>query len=339
MPEGAKKLTKKEKKAQAFRSGKQGGGGKPKTVQQLPFAEEDAVPVAEDVNEAEHAPAPQTKAEGKKRKRDEDSPEDPAAAAAAGEGEGDDVPKKKKRQRGKKKSQQIRPGGVDEEGKPRLIVFVGNLPYKVTADDIKKHFESCGETPQVRLLTPKAPPPSASGSSSAVPASKGCAFVQFATSTALQSALRLHHSTLENRKINVELTAGGGGNSDARKTKIVAQREKLDKEREKALKNKRLREGETEDGDKTGRWKLAAAKSQAPIDDGAEDGSVVVEGGRKKKVRDRRNRDAAKPGAASTAGSAKQEAERKKAAERRAEKASSGANAIKLASGWGNKSA
>lgn len=107
----------------------------------------------------------------------------------------------------------------------------------------------------------------------------------------------------------------------------------MEKEREKALKNRRLREGETEDGDKTGRWKLAAQKSQAPIEDesqGGGAGGAVVEGGRKKKIRDRRNRDGS--------GNEKQEAERKKAAERRAEKASSGSNAIKLASGWGNRS-
>lgn len=179
-------------------------------------------------------------------------------------------------------------------------------------------------------MTPK-PTPSTSTSTS-TPSSKGCAFVQFTTSTALQSALRLHHSTLENRKINVELTAGGGGNSEQRKQKINSQREKLEKEREKALKNRRLREGETEDGDKTGRWKLAAQKSQAPIVEDASEGgaNAVVEGGRKKKVRDRRNRDGS--------GNEKQEAERKKAAERRAEKASSGSNSIKLASGWGNRS-
>lgn len=132
------------------------------------------------------------------------------------------------------------------------------------------------------------------------------------------------------------MTAGGGGNSEARKTKIVAQREKLEKEREKALKNKRLREGETEDGDKTGRWKMAAGakKSQQDIPEEGQEEVVVVDG-RKKKVRDRRNRDTTDGGNA--AGKAKMEAEQKAAAERKALKASSGANAIKLASGWGNK--
>ncbi|GAA5927396.1 Nop6p [Sporobolomyces koalae] len=328
MSEPARKLTKKEKKAQAFRSSK----GKQKSTSQLPFNEDDAVPVAEDINEAEvdrDASAESGTATSKKRKRTADAGDSTAAdddEAAIGEGD-DEQPKKKKRQRGKKKSQQIRPGGVDEQGKPRLIVFVGNLPYKVTVQDLEKHFKACGETPQVRLLTPKPSP----DSTSKAPASKGCAFVQFTTSQALQAALRLHHSMLDNRKINVELTAGGGGNSEARKAKILIQREKLEKEREKASKNRRIREGETEDGDKTGRWKLAAEKQAGT--EAEEDQNVVVENGRKKKVRDRRNKEG-KP----SAGAEKQEADRKRAMDKRAEKASSGANAIKLASGWGNRS-
>lgn len=127
--EGGKKLTKKEKKALAFRSAK----GKNKSAA---LDEQDAVPVSEDVNEAERQPVDSAATQkalasndkpGKKRKRDDDDPEQrdaPGGADAEGEGQ-DDAPKKKKRQRGKKKSQQIRPGGTDEEGKPRLIVFVG----------------------------------------------------------------------------------------------------------------------------------------------------------------------------------------------------------------------
>ena len=43
--------------------------------------------------------------------------------------------------------------------------------------------------------------------------SKGFAFVEFTHRNALQQGLKLHQSELEGRKINVELTAGGGGNS------------------------------------------------------------------------------------------------------------------------------
>jgi len=41
----------------------------------------------------------------------------------------------------------------------------------------------------------------------------------------------MHHTDIKDRKIRVELTAGGGGNSDARKQKIKAKRDKLNQER------------------------------------------------------------------------------------------------------------
>jgi len=62
--------------------------------------------------------------------------------------------------------------------------------------------------------------------------SKGCAFLEFKTKAALQQALKLHQSMLDGRMINVELTAGGGGKSQARLQKV--------KERNKALLNQRV---------------------------------------------------------------------------------------------------
>ena len=125
MSEQGKKLTKKEKKAQAFRQQK---GKSTKTTSAQPFTDEDAVPISEDINQAESEREPvvdKEKEKGKKRKRENEEAGD--EDKVAGEGE-EEVPKKKKRQRGKKKSQQVRPG-VDEEGKPRLIVFVGTPHY------------------------------------------------------------------------------------------------------------------------------------------------------------------------------------------------------------------
>lgn len=194
--------------------------------------------------------------------------------------------------------------------------------------------------PAVRLLTPKAT------SGDKPPASKGCAFIEFTTTSALQTALRLHQSSLSGRKINVELTAGGGGNSEARRAKIEAQRKKLNEEREKAAKNKRVKEGEGENGDKTGRWKLAAEKAAAA--GGAESGdgaaAAAAEGDgepprKKKNVRDRRLKNGVVVSAATAAATGAGNAAEKKRLEAKAAKASSGANAIKLASGWGNKAA
>eukprot|EP00052_Salpingoeca_macrocollata_P016197 m.129856 g.129856 ORF g.129856 m.129856 type:complete len:236 (-) comp19959_c0_seq2:58-765(-) len=92
----------------------------------------------------------------------------------------------------------------------RFIVFVGNLSYSTTADDIRKHFKCCGEgLSAVRMLTKK-------GTNEP----RGCCFLEFSDKASHSKALLLHWSQLGGRKINVELTAGGGGNTEERVKKI-----------------------------------------------------------------------------------------------------------------------
>ena len=56
----------------------------------------------------------------------------------------------------------------------------------------------------------------------------------------MELALRMHHTEIRNRKINVELTVGGGGNSEARIQKLKEKNEKcLKKERNELTKGKR----------------------------------------------------------------------------------------------------
>lgn len=122
----------------------------------------------------------------------------------------------------------------------------GNMSFDVTADMLAKHFaETCGETPKVRLLTKRGDPRALEGLSKSkqksiakgkardpsAPVSKGCAFAEFAAPTALQKALRFHHSQFHGRQINVELTAGGGGTGQQRQEKIKAKNAELEKER------------------------------------------------------------------------------------------------------------
>ncbi|GME69940.1 unnamed protein product [Ambrosiozyma monospora] len=73
----------------------------------------------------------------------------------------------------------------------------------------------------------------------------------------IDSALALHHSVLSGRKINVELTVGGGGNSKNRLEKLKVKNEKMmikrkariDKDREEDLKRKKkLREEQQANG-------------------------------------------------------------------------------------------
>lgn len=130
----------------------------------------------------------------------------------------------------------------------RYIVFVGNMSYKTTTEEITKHFaDHCGEKPSVRLLTTKGDPSKAKELSKSkqksiakgkaldpgAPQSKGCAFVEFKQRDAMQKALQFHHTKLQGRSINVELTAGGGGKGAERKEKIAKKNKGLEEERRK----------------------------------------------------------------------------------------------------------
>ncbi|KUJ07316.1 uncharacterized protein LY89DRAFT_601514 [Mollisia scopiformis] len=140
--------------------------------------------------------------------------------------------KKNNRNREKKRKGVVTNGdaaatGEEKDKKPaRFIVFVGNLPFTATTESITSHFASV-HPQSVRHLTKKEDPTK----------SKGCAFVEFAGYDHMKTCLKLmHHSTFDDgksapRKINVELTAGGGGNTKERKTKIEAKNAKLNEER------------------------------------------------------------------------------------------------------------
>ncbi|KAH9437009.1 hypothetical protein MCOR02_012499 [Pyricularia oryzae] len=126
--------------------------------------------------------------------------------------------------------------GDDEEqqaaGKnARFIVFVGNLPFTATKQHIEAHFASLKPT-SVRLLTDRNDPKK----------SRGIAFVEFDNYSHMKTCLaKMHHSEFEDgvsapRKINVELTAGGGGKTPYRNEKIRAKNDKLREERARRMK-------------------------------------------------------------------------------------------------------
>jgi nucleolar protein 6 len=63
---------------------------------------------------------------------------------------------------------------------------------------------------------------------------RGIAFLEFSNSSDLDLALSKHHSDFKGRRINVELTVGGGGNkSENRKKKIKVKNDSLAEERKK----------------------------------------------------------------------------------------------------------
>lgn len=112
--------------------------------------------------------------------------------------------------------------------KKRYILFVGNLPYSYTENDIRELFSGIAII-SIRIPIPK--------NTKNKELSKGYAFVEFSNSLNLQRALRFHHKEVDGRKINIELTAGGGGNSKIRLKKIQDGRRRLQIERQKIEKN------------------------------------------------------------------------------------------------------
>ncbi|WOO77371.1 putative RNA-binding protein [Vanrija pseudolonga] len=248
------------------------------------------------------------KAKAKGLPEPEDVPEADLEGGEGGEGEGaDDEPAvatastSTKRKRGdeddtaetKKKDSRAKGKGKktawdeDEEGegdkrkskkeiKQRFILFVGNLGFKTTADEVRAHFkEAAGRIPSVRLLTDKA-----SGKS------RGIAFVELATGTEMQACLRLHETKLNQRAINVELTAGGGGKSAARKGKIEERNKRMGGQRERRAE----REKEAGGGDAGAEGEAteagAGAETGAPEDAGGDaNGEFKMRNGRRVRVK------------------------------------------------------
>lgn len=170
-----------------------------------------------------------TKEESKKRsiQQDEESSND-------GKTTSDEQPKKKRKTRRGKKGK-----GTNGGQGPRFILFCGNLPYDVQQAELEEHFKNA-KPDRFRIRK-----------------DKGIAFLEFDSDTQevhskMEHALRMHKSTLRNRKINVELTVGGGGNSEARQQKLKEKNEKLIEERKERIRKQSKKSAETKDADNEG---------------------------------------------------------------------------------------
>lgn len=117
--------------------------------------------------------------------------------------------------------------GGKEKGKSiPYILFVGQLSYETTKEELFNHVkEELGnehkitpETVRVRLLTdPKSKK------------SRGMAFLETNDPDLMYACLKLHQTNIGDRRINVERSAGGRKDSDARKAKIKQYREEQEK--------------------------------------------------------------------------------------------------------------
>ncbi|CAH8320424.1 unnamed protein product [Eruca vesicaria subsp. sativa] len=85
-------------------------------------------------------------------------------------------------------------GGADQAGKEEVdarSVFVGNVDYACTPEEVQQHFQSCGTVHRVTILTDKFGQP------------KGFAYVEFVEAEAIQEALQLNESELHGRQLKV----------------------------------------------------------------------------------------------------------------------------------------
>jgi nucleolar protein 6 len=117
------------------------------------------------------------------------------------------------------------PAKIKPPAPKRFIVFIGNLPRLPPAE----------LTPLLTAHFPVAPIHIRAPTKKGTDAPQGYAFAEFDSSTALEKALRCHHTVIGGRKINVELTAGGGGKSANRMGKIKGKNEGLEEERKKRV--------------------------------------------------------------------------------------------------------
>ena len=116
--------------------------------------------------------------------------------------------------------------GKDKGKSIPYILFVGQLSYETTKEELFNHVkEELGkehkitpETVRVRLLTdPK------------TKKSRGMAFLETNDPDLMYACLKLHQTNIGDRRINVERSAGGRKDSDARKAKIKQFREEQEK--------------------------------------------------------------------------------------------------------------
>lgn len=128
--------------------------------------------------------------------------------------------KKRKTRRGR--------GGKSRNGEKkgnRFIIFVGSLPKDITATELQSHFKNSSPD-HIRIR-----------------ADKGIAFLEFDADKdkhniqrRMDVALLQHRTLVKDKRINVELTVGGGGNSSERLEKLKNKNLKLEEERRERVK-------------------------------------------------------------------------------------------------------
>jgi RNA recognition motif-containing protein len=155
----------------------------------------------------------------------------------------------------KKESNAGNDENIKMKGKKSIpyILFIGQLSFKTSKDELFNHikkelgkeFDISTDTVRIRLLTePK------------TKKSRGMAFLETADPDLMYACLKLHHTYVGDRRINVERSSGGRKVSDTRVAKIKQYREQQDTYFSEVVnrlingyvKSGEMREGELDEG-------------------------------------------------------------------------------------------
>ncbi|KAI8179433.1 putative RNA-binding protein [Colletotrichum sp. SAR 10_75] len=194
-------------------------------------AEEAAAPAEEEVKEEKKS---------KKEKKDKKK-EAKAKEEIKPETNGEETSKKKDKKSKKTKEEPAAPAPApaaeEQEEEPaeggkreKYIVFVGNLPYTANKESIRAHFSAYNPS-AVRCLNKDNNPN----------VCRGIAFLEFSNGSNMRTCLdKMHHTEFDDglspaRRINLELSAGGGGKSKFRREKIKSRNVQLDENRVKRM--------------------------------------------------------------------------------------------------------
>ncbi|KAF4914843.1 putative RNA-binding protein [Colletotrichum viniferum] len=206
--------------------------------------------------EEEAAPAEEEVKEDKKSKKEKKDKKKEAKAKEETKPETNGEEKYKKDKKSKKTKEEPTapapaPAAEEQEEEPaeggkreKYIVFVGNLPYTANKESIRAHFSAYNPS-AVRCLNKDNNPN----------VCRGIAFLEFSNGSNMRTCLdKMHHTEFDDglspaRRINLELSAGGGGKSKFRREKIKSRNVQLDENRVKRMqkeeeyKKQRMSEG------------------------------------------------------------------------------------------------
>jgi|AntRauTorckE5430_2_1112549.scaffolds.fasta_scaffold00906_5 RNA recognition motif-containing protein len=151
----------------------------------------------------------------------------------------------------KRKAKDLEDAAAGSKKVNPYILFVGQIPFKTTADEVFEHFQKyMGK----KIITKEAMKIRIPKDDKAKDKSKGFAFVEFEDPEIMYECLKMHHTPMNGRRINVIRSAGGGkaARAEKHKQRKLEQDEYISSTVEKIIKDYidqgDLKEGELDNG-------------------------------------------------------------------------------------------